>query len=96
MPKSRPPPVSTEPAPAGSQPGGRLRRPSGARWSSWFVPDGLQRLAQGDIRIPRHEPMGAAVNQLALTLEPSQRPHIAADAFAVDIVHQSLIEAGRI
>ena len=40
--------------------------------------------------------MGAAVNQLALTLEPGQRPHIAADAFAVDIVHQSLIEAGRI
>ena len=38
MPTSRPPLVSTEPAPAGSQPGGRLRRPSGARWSNWFHP----------------------------------------------------------
>ena len=28
MPKSRPPPVSTEPAPAGSQPGGRLYVPT--------------------------------------------------------------------
>ena len=36
------------------------------------------------------------MNQLDLALEPGHRPRIAADAFAVNVVQQSLIEAGRI
>ena len=37
MPKSRPPPVSTEPAPAGSKPGGRLYVPTLAGFPSLAI-----------------------------------------------------------
>ena len=74
LPKSRPPFVCTEPAPAGGQPRGRLRRPSGARGSSWLAPGGLRKswlVNGGVVAAPAQRPFHTGSRFSAKARNPS-------------------------